>query len=202
MVKRQTQSLRRNIMNALKNDKITGIIWLFARLWLGYEWIQGGIEKVFGEGSAVWVGPKAGVAVTGFLKGAIAKSYLAEGFDPVKTPHPAVQNWYADLVQNVFLPNATLFSYMVAFGELLIGIALIVGLFTRFAAFWGAFLNLAFLFAGTSSTNPQMLVVGLVILLVGGVAVSYYGLDYFARPVEERIVKGVRDRITHAPQGV
>lgn len=186
-------------MNALSNPKITGLAWLVLRLWLGYEWISGGIEKVFGEGSAVWIGDKAGVAVTGFLKGAIAKSYLAEGFDPIKTPHPVVQNWYADLVQNVFLPNAQIFSYMVAFGELLIGIALIIGLFTRFAAFWGAFLNLAFLFAGTSSTNPQMLVVAMVILLAGGVAVSYYGLDHFARPIEQKLFS----RFTHqAPQPV
>src|SRR5256885_6431367 len=116
-------------MNALRNPKYTGIIWLLVRLWLGYEWISAGIEKVFGEGSAAWVGPKAGTAVMGFLKGAIAKSALAPGFDPVKTAHPAVQTWYAYLVQNVFMPNATAFSYLVAFGELLVGVALIVGIF-------------------------------------------------------------------------
>src|SRR5437879_2275952 len=118
-------------MNALRTPKYTGIIWLLVRLWLGYEWISAGIEKVFGEGSAAWVGPKAGTAVMGFLKGAIAKSALAPGFDPVKTTHPAVQTWYAYLVQNVFMPNATAFSYLVAFGELLVGVALIVGIFTH-----------------------------------------------------------------------
>lgn len=189
-------------MDALKNPKITGIVWLVVRLWLGYEWLMAGIEKAFGEGSAVWVGPKAGTAVTGFLKGAIAKSPLADGFDPIKNPHPAVQEWYATLVRDVFLPNATLFSYLVAYGEILVGLALIVGLFTRFAAFWGIVMNLAYLFAGTTSTNPQLLVVGLVVLLVGGVAVSYYGLDYFARPIEARLFKGVRARVIHAPQGV
>ena len=39
-------------MNALRTPKYTGIIWLLVRLWLGYEWISAGIEKVFGEGSA------------------------------------------------------------------------------------------------------------------------------------------------------
>ena len=176
-------------MNVFRDPKYTGIVWLIARLWLGYEWLVAGMEKVFGEGSAAWVGPKAGAAVTGFLKGAIAKSPLAEGFDPAKNPHPQVQEWYATLVQNVFLPNATLFSYLVAFGELLIGIALIVGIVTHFAALMGVLMTLAYLFAGTTSTNPQLLVVRLTIVLAGGAAVGYYGLDRFARPIEIKLAR-------------
>ncbi len=76
-----------------------------------------------------------------------------------------------------------------AYGELLVGIALIVGLFTHFAAFMGVLMNLAYLFAGTTSTNPQLLVVGLTFVLVGGVAAGYYGLDYFARPIELKLAR-------------
>ncbi len=176
-------------MKALNSPTYTGWLWLAARLWLGYTWLMDGVEKVFGDGNAAWVGDKAGTAVTGFLKGAIAKSALAPGFDPVANPHPAVQTWYAQLVQNIFLPNATLFSYLVAYGELLVGLALILGIFTHFAALMGITMNLAYLFAGTTSTNPQMLVVGMVILLAGGVAVGYYGLDRFAQPVERTLLK-------------
>lgn len=186
-------------MDALKSNKVTGIVWLFARLWLGYEWLMAGWEKVAGEGNAVWVGPKAGVAVTGFLNGAIAKSPLAEGFDAAKNAHPAVQLWYAELVKNVFLPNATLFSYMVAYGEVLVGVALILGVATHFSALMGVLMNLAYLFAGTTSTNPQMLVVGLVIVLAGGVAVGYYGVDYFLRPIEKRLVERTTTALTHRP---
>jgi len=189
-------------MNALRQPKYVGIVWLFARLWLGYTWLTGGIEKVFGEGSAVWVGPQAGKAVTGFLNGAIAKSPLAQGFDPIKTPHPAVQEWYANLVQDVFLPNAQIFSYLVAYGELLVGIALILGIFTHFAALMGVLMNLSFLLSGTTSTNPQMVVVGLTIVLAGGVAVGYYGLDYFARPLEIKLVKRTKERFFGTPQPV
>ena len=32
-----------------------------------------------------------------------------------------MQTWYAQLVYDVFLPNAVLFSYLVAYGELLVG---------------------------------------------------------------------------------
>ena len=186
-------------METLRNPAYAGIIWLIARLWLGYEWLHAGIGKVFGEGSAVWVGDKAGVAVNGFLQGAIERSPLAAGFDSA-TAHPEVKAWYAYLVQNVFQPNAPLFSYLVAYGEVLVGIALIIGLFTHFSAVMGVLMNLAFLLAGTSSSNPLMLVVGLTIVLVGGAAVGYYGLDRFARPIEINLMRRARQRILHAPQ--
>ncbi len=164
-----------------RTQRVQAVLWLIARFWLGYEWLVSGYEKVFGDGSAVWVGAKAGTAVTGFLNGAIAKSPLAPGFDAAANPHPAVQEWYAALVRDVFLPNATLMSYMVAFGELAVGLGLLVGLFTRAAALGGITLNLAFLFAGATSTNPQMLVVGMLILNLGTFA-GYYGLDRYALP--------------------
>jgi thiosulfate dehydrogenase [quinone] large subunit len=56
-------------------------------------------------------------------------------------------------------------------------VQLIWGIFTHFSALMGVVMNLAFLFAGSTSTNPQILVVGLSICFVGGVAVGYYGLD-------------------------
>lgn len=186
-------------MNALKQPKYVGIVWLIARLWLGYEWLTAGIEKVFGEGSVAWVGDKAGTSVAGFLKGAIAKSALAPGFDPAKTPRPAVQTWYAELVQNVFLPNATFFSYLVAFGEVLVGLALILGILSHFSAIMGVIMNLAYLFAGTTSTNPQMLVVGLTIALAGGTAVGFYGADYFLRPIEQKLARIARTRFGQKP---
>lgn len=189
-------------MKTLQKPQVAGFVWLVVRLWLGYEWLTAGIEKVFGPGNAVWVGDKAGVAVSGFLKGAIAKSALAPGFDAATTPHPAVQLWYARLAQDVFLPNATFFSYLVAYGEVLVGIALILGIFTHFSALMGVVMNLAYLFAGTTSTNPQLLVVGLTIVLVGGVAVGYYGLDFFARPIERTLLKRVTLRKALVPQSV
>jgi thiosulfate dehydrogenase (quinone) large subunit len=176
-------------MKALNQPKITGILWLIARLWLGYEWFNAGIEKVFGEGNAVWVGPKAGTAVVGFLKGAIAKSALAPGFDPIKNPHPAVNEWYAYLAQNVFLPNAALFSYLVAFGEVAIGAALILGVLTRFSALMSVLLGLSLLMAGATSTLPQMLAISVALTTAGGVAIGYYGLDFFVRPIEIKLMK-------------
>ena len=178
-------------MNALKTPAVTGLLWLVARMWLGYEWLHAGIEKVIGEGAIKWVGAEAGGSVAGFLKGAIAKSPLAEGFDPAKTPHPAVSEWYATLARDVFIPNAQIMSYLVAYGELLVGIALLVGIFTRFSALMGVVVALAFLLAGTTSSGlPLLLTVGLA-LTFGGASIGLYGLDYFARPIEQKLLRRV-----------
>jgi uncharacterized membrane protein YphA (DoxX/SURF4 family) len=47
----------------------------------------------------------------------------------------------------------TWFAKVIVFGELAIGIALILGAFTGIAAFGGGFLNWNFIMAGTASTN-------------------------------------------------
>ena len=182
----------------LTSTKVTGILWLIARVWLGLQWIAAGYQKVFGESSAVWVGPKAGIAVAGFLKGAIAKSLLAPDFDAAANAHPAVQAWYAQLAQDYFVPNAAVFSYLVAYGDLLVSIALIVGIFTHFAALMGILMNLAYLFAGTTSTNPNLLVVERIILLAGGVVMGSCGLDFFARPIKLKLLR--RAHLVPKPQ--
>lgn len=152
--------------------RISGAVWLVLRLWLGYVWLQAGWGKVFGDKATGWVGNKAGAAVTGFLKGAL------EG---ATGENPRVPAWYADFVREVALPNAQLFSYMVAYGEVLVGIALIVGLVTNFAALMGILMNLSYLFAGSISKNPQMLLAEAA-LVFAGLAAGYYGIDRFLAP--------------------
>ena len=66
-------------------------------------------------------------------------------------------------------------------GEVLIGVALIVGLFTGIAAFFGGFMNWNFMMAGTASTNPLLFVIAVALILAWKVA-GYYGLDRYVLP--------------------
>ncbi|MCL5114024.1 MAG: DoxX family protein, partial [Patescibacteria group bacterium] len=52
-------------------DTRLSLIWLLARLYVGFIWLQAGVEKVQ---NPLWVGPKAGVALNGFIMGAIGKA--------------------------------------------------------------------------------------------------------------------------------
>ena len=98
---------------------------------------------------------------------------------PAEGRPPIAFDWYRDFIQ--FLVDAeayTWFAKVVAYGELLIGIALIIGLFTGIAAFFGAFMNWNFMLAGSASTNPLLFVVALGLIMAWKIS-GYIGLDYF-----------------------
>lgn len=146
-------------------------IWLIIRVYLGYKWLTSGWGKLFGEGRDNWVGENAGAAIKGFVGGALEKAEAGKD----------VAGWYATFLENVVLPNAKMFAFMVAVGEVLVGLGLIVGLLTGIAAFFGGLMNAAFLFAGTVSVNPLMFILATWIVLAWKVA-GWYGLDRWALP--------------------
>ncbi len=144
-------------------------VWAVVRIYLGYEWLVAGWGKLMEGG---WIGAGAGSSVRGFLNGALANS---------GGEYPSVSGWYAWLVERVFLPLAPLLSYLVAFGETLIGIALILGFVTGLSAFLGGVFNSLFLLAGTVSSNPVMFILATWLVLSWRIA-GYYGLDYWVLP--------------------
>ncbi len=143
--------------------------WLIIRLYVGWQWIVAGWEKLHSD---LWVGSKAGTALAGFLNAALAKT---------SGEHPDVQGWYAAFLHGVVLPNAATWSHIVAWGEFLVGAALILGLFTGIAAFLGLFMNLNYLLAGTVSTNPVLFTLAIGLILAWRIA-GYHGLDRRALP--------------------
>ncbi|MFS0863113.1 DoxX family membrane protein [Fredinandcohnia sp. 179-A 10B2 NHS] len=146
--------------NFLKGPKMA-VIWTVLRIWLGIQWIEAGWHKI-----------ADGFDAGGFLQGALAK---ATG------DHPAVQGWYATFLEGFAVPNIELFNVLIPWGEVLVGLGLILGAATIPALIAGAFMNLNFLLAGTVSTNPILFTVA-VILLFAGAASYYYGVDRFAIP--------------------
>ncbi len=144
-------------------------VWLLLRLYIGYEWTMAGWEKVT---NAAWVGSNAGTAIHGFLMGALQKTTGS---------NPAVASWYAWFINTIALPHTALFSYVVAFGELAVGIGLMLGMFTGIAAFFGAFMNINYLFAGTISVNPLLLLIELFLILAWRNA-GWLGIDRWLLP--------------------
>jgi thiosulfate dehydrogenase [quinone] large subunit len=145
-------------------------IWIPLRLYAGWQWLIAGWNKL---GNPVWTGDSAGAAVTGFVTGALEKTGGA---------HPDVQGWYAWFLKNMVLPNAGLWSQFVAYGELLVGIALILGVFTGMAAFFGGFMNMNYLLAGTVSTNPLLLAIAIFLILAWKTA-GWWGIDRWLLPM-------------------
>jgi thiosulfate dehydrogenase [quinone] large subunit len=143
--------------------------WLIVRLYAGYMWLTEGWDKLH---SAVWTGPKAGAALAGFVTGALTKTGGV---------HPDVSGWYASFLQQVVLPHTAAWSYGVAAGEFLVGLGLILGLFTGIAAFFGGLMNASYLLAGTVSVNPVFFILATWLVLAWRIA-GYYGLDRWVLP--------------------
>ncbi len=143
--------------------------WLIVRVYVGWSWLEAGWGKL---GSPMWTGDQAGGALSGFIQGALQKTAGA---------HPDVQGWYASFLQNVVLPHASFWSHLVTYGEILVGVALILGIFTGIASFFGLFMNFSYLLAGTVSTNPILFILGLGLVMAWRIA-GQFGLDYFVLP--------------------
>lgn len=154
-----------NWVKWLISDTRAGWLWLVLRVWLGWQWIQAGEHKIFDAG---WV--DGGMALKGFWEKAVLIP---------EAGRPAIAfDWYRSFIQMLLDAEAyTWFAPLVAYGEVLIGVALIVGAFTGIAAFFGAFMNWNFMMAGAASTNPMLLAISIGLILAWKVS-GYIGLDF------------------------
>ena len=180
-------------------------IWLVARLWLGWEWLQAGWSKLFG-GNITWKvwdwgDPAYGLTGNGNIgwvrSGTVAAEDGTQRTRRSATPwpgspagpwsgtagdHPDIAySWYVNWLEWLRDTGHTFFGPLVAIGEVVIGICLILGLFTGIMAFLGAILNFSFVFAGTAGVNPAMILVSGLLILAWRNA-GWYGLDRFVLP--------------------
>lgn len=139
-------------------------IWLrLITLIFGVQWFMAGFEKI--------IKPEFSNDLTKTL-----------GYFASKNPHA----WYANLIHDIFIPNAKIFANLVSFGELLIGLALILGLLTNIALIFAIFLNLNFYFA-TGWTSPSASGINLLMILVQIILILAYASK--AMSIDELIVK-------------
>ncbi|MBH0231440.1 DoxX family membrane protein [Halobacillus yeomjeoni] len=148
----------------LRSSNIAAALLTVLRVYVGWKFLSAGWGKMFGEGP---------FDATGFLKGAISKS---------SGERPSVQQWYASFLESFVLPNVELINFLIPVGEVLVGIGLVFGLFTMFSSLMGAFLNFSFLFAGTISINPNLIIIEFLILYSGTNA-GRFGMDYYLKPL-------------------
>ena len=156
-------------ITTLLNHPLSAWLWLPIRVWLGWQWLNAGYEKVI---NPAWM--QSGAALKGFLTGAV-NAMGARG--------PVIHyTWYSSFLKVLISSGSyTWMAKLVAVGETMVGIALILGAFTGFAAFFGGFMNFNYLMAGTVSVNPMFLVISVALILAWKVS-GYIGLDYFLVP--------------------
>lgn len=143
-------------------------LWLFVRLFLASIWLSAGYEKVV---SPQWVGPDAGAPVKGFVLGALAKT---------AGEHPDVLAPYAWFLEHCVAPIPALWSHLVAFGEVAVGLGLLFGVLTTTAAFFASVMNGSFLLSGTVGINPYLLALEIPLIFAWRVS-SRIGLSSIIR---------------------
>ncbi|MDP4171412.1 MAG: DoxX family membrane protein [Bacillota bacterium] len=147
----------------LRENKVAAVILTVIRLYLGYTWVEAGWHKI-----------TSGFDTSGFLKGVIA--------NPVKGPDGSlVYATYLSFLKSFALPNAHIFNVLVPWGELLVGLGLILGCLTTAAIFFGLVMNFCYVMAGTVSSNPWDILLG-VIILTAGFNAGKIGLDRWIIP--------------------
>jgi thiosulfate dehydrogenase [quinone] large subunit len=158
-----------NFITRLFSHPLAGLIWLPIRVWLGWQWISASLHKLE---SPAWM--NTGAALKGFWTGAVAI--------PTTGTAPIHYAWYRAFLQSMLNAQAyTWFAKLVAVGELLIGVSLILGIFTAFGAFMGGFLNWNFMMSGSASVNPMFFLISVLLVLAWKVA-GYFGADFFLVP--------------------
>jgi thiosulfate dehydrogenase (quinone) large subunit len=157
----------------LYRSKGAALLWLVVRLWLGYEWLSAGYQKLWGsEKAGFWTGGGAGVK--GFATAGVAGSATGKS--------GASYGWWAGFLHNFVIPNASWIAKVVTLSELAIGVLLILGLFTGAAAFAGIGLNVVYMFSGSAGVNPAYAILSIFLILAWRNA-GYFGLDRFALPM-------------------
>ena len=154
----------------LFSNSRAGLVWLPIRLFLGFSWLEAGIHKATGGG---WL--DGGAALKGYWTAAIAVSDQGKG--------PITYNWYRDFITTLLNGgHYSWFAPLITYGEILVGIGLILGALTGVAAFFGAFMNMSYLLAGSASTNPVLFALAVGVIMAWKVA-GYYGVDRVLLPI-------------------
>jgi thiosulfate dehydrogenase (quinone) large subunit len=161
--------------------------WLLVRLSVGMGWLAAGVSKVTGyafglrpNGPPLWFMANNGAALKVFANMAIAHggAQSVPGFPDWFVGAP---DWYASFLHSIVVPNAGVFSYLVACGEILVGLGLIFGCFAGIAAVFGLLLNINFMLSGVMDPNLVTGAETLFLILAWRIA-GYYGVDRWLLP--------------------
>ena len=153
----------------LSRSTLASPLWLGIRLFLAYNWVNAGYHKL--------TDPKW------FATGESLMNSWTRSVTPAASGSaPASYEFYRNFLQMMLDNQAyTWFSKVIIFGELAVGLGLLFGALTGFAAAGGILMNTAFLFAGSLSSNPLLLVLEILIVWAWRSA-GWLGLDRVLLP--------------------
>lgn len=142
------------------------VVWVVVRVYVGWAWLNAGWHKFTGDWGA------------SNLRGYWERAVVV----PETGRPPIAFDWYRTFLQGLLDSGAeSWMTHVIIWGEILVGVALILGALVGISAFFGAFMNMNFLLAGSASTNPVLLVLAILLMLAWKTA-GWWGLDRWLLP--------------------
>jgi len=157
----------------LKTTAVTAL-----RIWLALQWLNSGLHKIT---DPKWT-DGTGRGLASFWNTALAPN--AHGGSAI------TYDWYRTFLQFLVDSHAeTWFSKLIASSETAVGLGLLLGALVPFAALGGLTMNMSYMLAGATSSNP-VLALAAGVLIVGHRYAGSIGLD------------GLRTRLTKVERPV
>ncbi|HLZ47276.1 MAG TPA: DoxX family protein [Candidatus Limnocylindria bacterium] len=168
----------------LFSDTRMAPVWFLVRIFVGFSWLDAGWHKITD------IGVKTNYIIDGQGILAFWQRIAAIPAAPAK---PVISyDFYRSAIQFMIDNHwEGFFGKLIAFGETAVGLGLIFGAFVGIAAVGGAFMNLNFMLAGSTSSNPVLLLLGFLLVLAWKTA-GYIGIDRYLLPILGTPWKGVR----------
>jgi thiosulfate dehydrogenase [quinone] large subunit len=142
----------------LRESKVASVAWLAVRVWIGCMWVQAGWSKVFGAENPAFL-HNNGAGVAGFAGHGVA-----------------AYSWWGSVMHSFVVPNASWIAVLVAFGELAIGLGLVVGFLTRTAAVCSLLLLITYIMSGTAGVTGFYALCALIVLATWRTS-TWIGID-------------------------
>jgi uncharacterized membrane protein YphA (DoxX/SURF4 family) len=146
------------------------------RVVVGVIFVWAGVGKMFNDGApGVWT---AKGFLLGATKGSLGWPFVSGPADPAKVYNPTHDFWVSLANNDTAM---TIVNNLVVAGEVCIGVALVLGIVTRFAGVMGALMMAFFFLAGWGFSNgivEEHATYAVVLLAIAGMgAGNYFGLD-------------------------
>lgn len=142
-------------------------LWLIIRIYVGIQWLSASVAKL---SSPAWM--QSGEALKIFWTNSVAI--------PPAPLQPAIYyGWFRNIIQSLLDNQAYIcFAKLIAIGEFMVGLALILGFMVGVTAFFGGMMHLGLLLEGSFGAAPVLIVLEML-LIVAWKTAGYYGLDRY-----------------------
>lgn len=147
------------------SQKGYSFLFAFLRIFLGFQWLLSGLDKVN----------------NGWL--AYGDKLVAGASTSPIGPNPIA--WYVGFMEAVVFPNAFLFQYMITLGEIALAISLILGIIVPLGALGSVFMSINFFLSGfypENQTLPWWLISSIACIGAGrALSVDYYLIPWLKK---------------------